>query len=177
MSLLAAVVGALEGAQIRGALIGAGAMAVHGVSRSTADVDLLVVDARAMSDETWRGLGPGIVVEVRRGDADDPLGGIVRFTRAGDRPVDLVVGRARWQSPILDRAIPADFDGLRLLVARAADLILLKLFAGGPQDLWDVGQLLAGDRGPALTAEVDEHIGVLPADAQRLWRQVKTEER
>jgi len=177
VSLLAAVVGALEGEQIRGALIGAGAMAVHGVSRSTADVDLLVVDARALDAETWRSLGQGVVVEVRRGDVDDPLGGIVRFTQPGERPVDLVVGRAQWQSPILERAIPADFEDMRLLVARAADLILLKLFAGGPQDLWDVGQLLAGDRAPVLIAEVNERIGVLPADAGRLWQRIKAGER
>lgn len=177
MSLLAAVVGTLEGAGIRMALIGAGAMAVHGVSRSTADVDLLVVDPRALVAATWNGVGPDIEVEIRSGGADDPLAGVVRFTGAGDRPVDLVVGRAPWQSQILERAIPADFDGATLQVARAADLVLLKLFAGGPQDQWDVRQLLAGDDAASLIAEVDGCVDVLPADALGLWRQIKAAER
>jgi hypothetical protein len=44
MSLLAEVTQVLDRAEVRYALIGAMAMATHGVSRSTQDLDLLAVD-------------------------------------------------------------------------------------------------------------------------------------
>ena len=68
--------------------------------------------------------------------------------QAGQRPVDLLVGRHRWQHRLLDRAEPAVSGGTPLPTALARDLVLLKLFAGGSQDAWDIEQLLAGpDRG------------------------------
>jgi len=62
MSLLAEVLGLLERERVPHALIGAAALAVRGVSRSTADVDLLCVDASILRRATWadfeaRGLG------------------------------------------------------------------------------------------------------------------------
>ncbi len=53
MSLLSAVVARLERERIRHALIGAAALAVHGVSRSTAAIDLLTVDSRVLGGEFW----------------------------------------------------------------------------------------------------------------------------
>jgi hypothetical protein len=41
---------------IKHALIGAGAMAAHGVSRSTQDVDFLVVDASVLEPVRWQEL-------------------------------------------------------------------------------------------------------------------------
>jgi hypothetical protein len=46
----------------------------------------------------------GIEVEIRRGDADDPLAGVVRLASPGNRPADLVVGRSAWQARTLERA-------------------------------------------------------------------------
>jgi len=47
--LLAQVTRALRRERIDFALIGAAALAAHGVSRSTVDIDLLVTDARVLS--------------------------------------------------------------------------------------------------------------------------------
>jgi hypothetical protein len=94
------VVAALENAAVPHALIGAAAMAAHGVSRATVDLDVLVV-------------------------------------------------------------------------APAADLILLKLYAGGPQDLWDITQLLAaGDHG-ALAEEIEVRLPDLPSAAAALWESLR----
>ena len=71
-SLLAQVHGALTMAGIPSALIGAAALAVHGVSRSTFDQDLLVMDERVLDTQTWDTLHGGASVDIRRGDADDP---------------------------------------------------------------------------------------------------------
>lgn len=148
-------------------------MAVHGVTRSTRGLDLLVVAPACLAPEFWEPLeARGASVVVRRGGARDPLAGVVRVTRAGEPPVDLVVGREGWQARILQRAREAEIEGARVPVARAADLVLLKLYAGGPLDAWDVEQLLAGPGGAVLVAEVEEGIAGLPAEARALWRRI-----
>lgn len=52
----------------------------------------------------------------------------------------------------------------------AADLVLLKLYAGGPQDAWDVHQLL--DANPSLRGEVAGLSNALPDDCRALWRRI-----
>jgi hypothetical protein len=178
LSLLARVVAVLERAGVPHALIGAAALAAHGVSRSTVDLDLLVAQTACLDPRLWAGLqGEGVAVEVRRGDADDPLAGVVRFSAANDRPVDLVIGRAAWQRAALARAKTGWAAGATLPILRAADLILLKLFAGGPQDAWDIDQLLAASDLPALVAEIEPHLSELPATAAALWKKLLAEHR
>jgi hypothetical protein len=149
------------------ALIGAAAMAVHGVSRSTLDQDLLVLDRRALDDDLWQPLTATAHVDIRRGDIDDPLAGVVRVSREGDRIVDVVVGRHEWQQDILTRAIP--IGDSPLLVVQRADLILLKLYAGGSQDRWDIEQLLATDASTSTKSAVDERVHALPGRSRELW--------
>lgn len=155
------------------AVVGAAALAVHGVSRATRDLDVLVTDPACLAESTWTTLGGrGVTVTIRRGDADDPLAGVVRLTADGEAPVDLVVGRAGWQERVLARAVSSAVAGVDSPVATSADLVLLKLYAAGPQDAWDIAQLLdAGDR-PALVAAVEAALPDLPDDARRLWARV-----
>ena len=55
----------------------------------------------------WKAVeGGGVNVRLLRGDVDDPLAGSVRLTRAGDRVVDVVVGRHGWQRDIVDAGEP-----------------------------------------------------------------------
>ena len=98
MSLLAQVADRLTQVDVRFALICAGALAAHGVTRSTFDLDLLATDPRCLELDTWSPLPEAIDREVRRGDLEDPMAGLVRFTAAGERDIDLVVGRAAWQT-------------------------------------------------------------------------------
>jgi len=169
--LLRRVVDALEAAAIPHALIGAAALATHGISRSTLDHDLLTTDARALDKATWKAIDDAHV-EIRRGDADDPLAGVVRVTAAGERDVDVIVGRDAWQRALVHEAETIDTAAGPLRVVSAAGLVLLKLYAGGAQDLWDIEQLRAA-AGPALDADVDARIQLLPEDAQRTWARVK----
>ena len=53
-----------------------------------------------------------------------------------------------------------------------ADLILLKLYANGPQDAWDVEQLLASGDRAGLVAAVEAALPALPEDSRRLWARV-----
>ena len=69
MSLLDEVAGLLSGRGIDLAVIGAAALAAHGVSRATADLDLLVVDLAVLDAAVWLDLrAAGDDVEIRRGD-------------------------------------------------------------------------------------------------------------
>lgn len=153
------------------ALIGATACAVHGVTRSTEDVDFLVTDRRCLEAATWKEVADaGATVDIRRGDADDPLQGVVRLGTTDGVQVDVIVGRGGWQNDVLRRAQSVAFLEGTLPVATAADLVLLKLYAGGPQDAWDVDQLL--DAVPTLAAEVPAALPALPASCTRLWERI-----
>ena len=145
-------------------------MAVHGVSRSTRDLDILVTDAACLEAGVWAGLErEGFTVLIRRGDADDPLAGVVGVVANRESPVEIIVGRARWQREILDRARPATIDDVAVPVATAADLIVLKLYAAGPQDAWDIEQLLAAGDRRALATAAEAALPLLPEDSRRLW--------
>ena len=82
------------------------------------------------------------------------------------------MGRHRWQQRILERAAPASAGGTRLPAARAQDLVLLKLFAGGAQDAWDIQQLLAGPDRATLIADVSADLDDLPDRCHRLWQRI-----
>ena len=173
MSLLDRVAAILDGAGARYAVIGASAMAAHGVARSTHDIDLLTLADACLDAGLWAPLADaGVAVSVARGDAADPLAGVVRFSERGKRPVDLVVGRYRWQVRMLERAEPAVVGGSSVPTVQARDLVTLKLFAGGAQDAWDVAQLLAGPDREALIAEVSADIGDLPAHCGKSWERI-----
>jgi hypothetical protein len=81
--------------------------------------------------------------------------------------VDIVVGRHPWQADILVRALPIGPHDVP--VAQAADLVLLKLYAGGSQDRWDIEQLLALDLDGSVAHAVDVRVEVLPPRSRDLW--------
>ena len=171
MTLLALVSSTLDARGVAHAVIGATAMAVHGVSRATADIDLLVTDPGCLEPGVWAKVAAtGARADIRRGDADDPLAGVVRITSGDEPPVDVIVGRSDWQTAILARAVPAEVAGATVPVAAASDVVLLKLYAGGPQDAWDIAQLL--DAVPAAAAQVDAAVPALPAECAALWRRI-----
>ena len=167
MTLADRVTAVLNDGGVAHAVIGAAALAAAGVVRSSLDLDLLTLDDRVLDRGFWTGLtAAGVEVEVRRGDLDDPLAGVVRVAAEDERPVDLIVGRYAWQQRAVARArtLPG---GLRVVLPR--DLVLLKLYAGGTQDLWDIRQLLISTDRAALIAEVEEDLTELPPPAAALW--------
>lgn len=160
----------LDRLSIAHAVIGALALSVHGVVRASNDIDILVTDVRCLDPSTWSGADFATTIEVRRGDADDPLAGLVRLTPAHGTRIDIVIGRGQWQEEILRRSRRAQVFGASIPVVAPADFVLLKLYAGGPQDAWDVDQLL--DALPDAEAEVASRIDVLPSDSRRLWKRI-----
>jgi hypothetical protein len=171
VTLLAEVCAALERAGTPHALIGAAALAAHGVTRATADLDLLTTDVRCLDRALWAALDARRAgVDIRRGDAADPLAGVVRVTAVDESPVDVIVGRTRWQTAIVLRATPATIAGVAVPLVRPSDLVLLKLYAGGAQDAWDIDQML--DAVPGVEHDVEAGLGELPSECADLWRRV-----
>ena len=174
MSLLARVSQLLDTHGIDHALIGAAALAAHGVARATADLDLFATDARCLSEALWVELrSTATTVEVRLGDESDPLAGVVRVVSKDEAPIDLIVGKRAWQRALPRRATPTRIGDVSLRVVEAADLVLLKLYAGGPQDAWDIDQLLDVD--PSLASEVEARLGPLPSECRELWHRIRSQ--
>ena len=157
-------------------VVGGHALAARGYPRFTIDIDLLTTDTRGLDRALWQPLeDSGATIEVRRGDDDDPLAGVVHVLLADDTDIDVVVGRWKWEADVVERAEPLLLAaGVTLPVATVGDLVLLKLAAGGTLDLRDVAALLQiGDR-DALVREVDARIGEVHPEIRAVWRQLLT---
>ena len=151
------------------ALIGAHAMAARGYPRFTVDIDLLTSDTRVLDPSLWAPLiEAGAAVDPRKGDADDPLGGVVHILLSDGTDVDLVVAKWKWEAAVIERAEPMRVAGTEIKVPRMSDLILLKLAAGGYTDLHDAAALLAltDDR---TISEIERHIADVRPDVRAVW--------
>ena len=153
------------------AIIGASALATRGVARSTFDIDLLTVDARVLNEPIWAPIQSEVTVDIRRGDFDDPLRGVVRILPLQGRSIDVVLGKWKWERAVIERAELVTAGPRPLPVVTASDLVLLKLAAGGPKDAWDIGRLL-GVIKPESLAEVEQRLPDLQPDARALWDRI-----
>lgn len=171
MTLLDRVSALLDERATSHALIGAAALAAAGVSRSTYDLDLLTGDARVLLPDTWQDLRDvGVLVDIRRGDDEDPLGGVVRLEETGERPVDVILAKHAWQLRIIERAERPPGGPP---IVRPPDLVLLKLYAGGTQDLWDIRELLRTPDAEAWTASVERELVTLPPSMRNCWNDLR----
>lgn len=172
MTLLDRVARILETHRVPHALIGAAALAARGIARSTYDIDLLTTDSRVLAPGFWDPLtAEGVAVDVRRGDAEDPLSGVVRLDDSEDRPVDVIVGKHAWQTRAVERA---ERPGAGTPIVTVRDLILLKLYAGGAQDVWDVRELLRLPGGETLIADVTAELEEHSRQMRELWAEIRS---
>lgn len=136
------------------ALIGAAALAVHGYTRGTEDIDLaVVVDPHTQLAELEQMLThAGLQTCLRLPDDEDPLGGVLVVWASVDdagEPAD-VVEVVNFYNPgrIVSTPAPAAIArSLRLpnsplRCVMIEDLVALKLYAGGLADHADIIQLL-----------------------------------
>lgn len=171
MTLVEHVARLFEERQIPFALIGASAVAARGLPRSTYDVDLLTVDKRVLDNQFWEPIRALAYVEVRPGDLFDPLKGVVWIRPEKERPIDVVVGRWKWEQRVIERSELVHSAAGYLPTVTTSDLILLKLAASGAQDAWDVRRLLKVVS-EDVVAEVEERLPDLQQDARDLWERI-----
>ncbi|MBF8253619.1 MAG: hypothetical protein HW373_314 [Deltaproteobacteria bacterium] len=147
---------------IRFALIGGLAVSTWGGIRATRDIDFLAdsdpspIGSRRLRDDFKKCLEEQHCrVEWRVGDPDDPIPLVSRL-RLVDKSIeteaDILWAYKRWHQEALQRRLEVKAKRLRVFVIHPEDLILLKLDAGGPQDLLDVRALLAS-KPPDLDVE------------------------
>ena len=145
--LLAGLRRAFEQLRVRWYLFGAQAALVYGAARLTADVDVTVETGDIPTEvivETLRRNGFDLSIE-------DPE--FVRATRVLPAvhvptriPVDIVLGGPGLEELFASRAHELDVAGVRVPVARAEDLIVMKVLAGRDKDLTDVEAVLLAQR-------------------------------
>jgi hypothetical protein len=136
--LLLDVVVVLRDRSIDYAVVGAMAGAAHGVVRASVDADALVSIATSEAPgirDTFA--AAGFQVQLRRGDAGDPIGALLEIRDRFENRVDLLIGLRGLDPAVFLRAINVPFGGEVLRVASREDYVAMKLFAGGPQDLLD----------------------------------------
>ncbi len=144
---LTTIIRRLEGAKAQGslehyALVGGFAVAAWGVPRATQDLDFALVLGEADPADVSRQLE----AVFHPGGPDDPLRGVFRArVSVADQevPVQLIILPGAWTSIIVDGIVPLTVFGSTVPVVSWKALILLKLYAGGPQDLLDAQKILA----------------------------------
>ena len=128
---------AKAGGLLRGyGLIGGFAVSAWGSPRATDDIDFVIVvdspDPAKLTDV----LGG----HYRHGSADDPLRGVFNTSvtvEAATIPIQLILLPASWTDIVLAGLKVFTVAGSSVPVVSWQTLVLLKLYAGGPQDLID----------------------------------------
>src|SRR5258708_15805173 len=171
--ILEAVAGSLKALGAPYALVAGRAVAMGGRPRLTIDFDFLTADRRVFQPETWKALeDAGASVDIRKGDYDDPLAGVIHIKFDEERDADVVVAKWKWELGVIERSERMSLDGIEVPVPRTSDLILLKLAAGGYLDLQDVYNLLKGSDREQIIHEVEDRISALDADAKEEWQRI-----
>jgi hypothetical protein len=152
LALVASLVTILDEHRVPHALVGATALAAHGYSRATEDVDIGVVVADLQLLKTiaaGANARLGVNAQVSLPDQDDPLGGVVTLSGVGVRQVQII----NFVNPIgmgdhpgreaVQGAEPLVVGGASVGVVGLEHLVAMKLFAGGIKSQADVVELLA----------------------------------
>jgi hypothetical protein len=134
------------------ALIGGLAVSAWGAVRATQDIDLLAdsdpspISDRQLRDALAKYLAKrNCVIEWRIGAADDPIPLLLKVGLPGARRrvgADILWAHRRWHQDALRRRLQIPLGRTHVFVLHPEDLILMKLDAGGPQDILDVQTLL-----------------------------------
>ena len=126
-------------------LFGARAAILHGVARLTADVDVTVRLPEDVSNEVLVS-----ALETRGFRARLTDRAFIERTRvipfvhlATSLPVDVVLAGPGLEDRFFDRAIVLTIDGVRVPVASAEDVVVMKLLAGRAKDIEDVVAIVA----------------------------------
>ena len=128
------------------ALIGGLAVSARSKPRATKDIDFLVSAEKDFFSKTFPEIleSKGHSYKIFKGGWDDPVNGLIRvYDEDGSELVDIIPVFWKWQDEIVKNAEKLKvFEGVSIPVARIEDLVILKLVAGGPQDMLDIEELL-----------------------------------
>jgi hypothetical protein len=139
----------LERLELRWYLFGAQAAILYGSTRVTADVDVTVELGSHTPQELASALrGARFAARLPLSRSFLAASRVIPVTHTPTgMPVDVVLAGPGIEELILDRVRRLRVARTEIPVARAEDLIALKVLAGRPHDLADVEALLVGQRG------------------------------
>jgi predicted nucleotidyltransferase len=159
----------LQEAGISFALIGGQATSLLGQERVTADIDMVIAAdvqstlalTRTLESSNFRALFDDIDEVIQRAFI------LPLRHRSTDIKVDLAIGLSGFEQTAISRAMLLDLAGVKVPVATAEDLLIMKILAGRPRDEQDVRGLVIV-QGPTLdwaycestASELGEAIGI-----------------
>jgi hypothetical protein len=127
------------------AVVGAFAVACYGIPRYTGDADGIawLKDSDVTAEQLKNHLAaPGYVVTIRRGDLEDPITLSIRVDDEFENRLDLLLDVRGMDPDAVSRCVTTQMMDSTVRVIAAEDLVGMKLFAGGPQDVMDVRGIL-----------------------------------
>jgi hypothetical protein len=143
------VVEILQREKIAYAVIGAFALSLHGTIRGTTDVDaLLFTTPQHLAQLNMAFDRAGFATELRRGEPDDPILGMLVLGDSHNNRVELLGGLRGLDPAFFTRTLEVPFLGVNLRFVGREDLIAMKCFAGSPQDLLDARSAYHAKQGP-----------------------------
>lgn len=132
-----------DGFDIPYVLIGAYAVSSWGVVRATRDIDFLARIPSGIIDTVREKFAEkGFEVDLVKGDADDPIRGVLKLIYKGEDVIDVLLGIKGISDNIYIRAVRISIMGVKIPVISPEDLIIMKLLAGGPVDIDDARKIL-----------------------------------
>lgn len=152
LATVARIAALLNQQGLQTALVGAAALAVHGYSRATEDVDVGLATAslatlRRCGDEIRAALQVDVTIGMP--DAEDPLGGVITIHGPDIRQIQVI----NFVNPIgmgdhpgreaIEQARELMIAGTYVGVVDLEHLVAMKLFAGGMKNKADVVEVLA----------------------------------
>ncbi|HEY1724672.1 MAG TPA: DUF6036 family nucleotidyltransferase [Steroidobacteraceae bacterium] len=139
----------LQRENIEYAVIGAFALSAHGALRGTTDVDaLLLITLPQLTNLGTAFDQAGFDTELRHGDAEDPIPAMLVLSDSFHNHVELLSGLRGVDPAVFSRAVEVPLQGVNLRFVGREDLIAMKCFAGGPQDIIDAQAAYRSAQGP-----------------------------
>jgi predicted nucleotidyltransferase len=153
-------------------VMGGIAVRVYGIPRPTHDVDFTLAIPRERLPELYAAVQaqgytvPGWIDQV----AGMPLVKFRLYLEGRGIDIDMFLAESRFQEQVLSRRRQARLDGLDVWLVSPEDLMLLKLLAGRPRDIADVGDVLytQGQLDEAYLRHWAQQLGILAQLEQAL---------
>ena len=148
--LLLKVIKFLDNLKVPYVVVGAFAASFYGQIRASLDADA-VISVKGQEKKLEQLVvilkKDGFKVEVRHGDAQDPVHGVVNIKDKFQNRVDLLTGIQGMKTDVFDRAVTVSFMDTAIQIIGVEDFIAMKIFAGSSKDINDVVGVLQVSKG------------------------------
>jgi hypothetical protein len=147
--LLLDILDILQQLGVPAAIVGALAVSYHGVPRSSVDADAAIWlqgTGKNAVDVQNALAASGYKVRLSCGESDDPIAGVLIIEDDYGNVVDLLIGIRGMDPDAQTRCVSSALLEYPVRIIGAEDLVGMKLFAGGPQDVSDARGILRTSR-------------------------------